>query len=351
MRLNKPFCKSLMKACLSLLSLGLLGVIAASAQVSQVSELMDHPGTFAKVKIAGDDLFFLPSDQSNEIQQRSLKGILRSSYHTGSVEGLQVRATLDFALDSAGKLHALLIAKGPSQKRPHTIIRKFENQQSHNDVNLAIPMQARHLDIDGQGNYYLLGVENEAYFGANQSKQTVQTSTINLIHKFSPDGKLLSSFFPVPTPQTSEELRRILQSIFTANLVVLPGGEIFLLWDTADRRTANILQVPNELYRIESNGAINNLELQPPSDMARVVGIHKYGPDLVVEWIKFKPAPSGSGHIGLESAELAVLKGNSQLTLQKGLRGKVLAVGIGKCITSIYMRPTGLKLFLNTLPS
>lgn len=343
MHINRPFYESLKKICFLLLVLGLPTAISVSAQVSQVFELMYLPGSSAKVEIAGDDWFVLPK-HSKEVQQRSLTGDLKASYHAGSIAGLEVVHALDFTFDREGRMHALLWARDQSQRRSYAIIRKFENPQSYTHINLPIPIHAWQLDIDGKGNYYLFGVENEAFYGASRSRQTVKASTINLIYKFSPNGAFLSSFFQTPTPQTIEEIRSLAGSIYESDLAVLPDGEVFVLWEPPERGRSHILQVPNKLYHIRSDGTIESLEFQSLSATARITGIHKYGSNVVLEWVKFK----GSGK-AVESVELALLTGNSQSTLRGGITGQVLAIAGDKCITSVLVPHNGLKLLLNTL--
>lgn len=280
----------------------------------------EHLGTVYAAAVPRDGSFLVLRKESNAIERYSNDGTLVQRYATDRTPPLVVRETLDFAIDSAGNIHALVIS-GPAKSSRACVV-KFGDASTASIVNLDRPMAAYGLEIDELGNYYFLGVELSAIRELEQDQ--LEASAVKLIHKFSSNGSYVASFFqPKAEGKVSrEELRRVTQCLYdNGNFVPLENGEMWFLY--ADKRSG--VQSPFEwsrsLYRIDPGGGVTEIKPKPTEPGYELMAIHRHDSSLLFEWMSAKKLtnriftrPDGTLHAkGDLPGKLLALRGDTAL--------------------------------------
>ena len=203
---------------------------------------------------------------------------------------MRIHSSMDFCLDTADEVHTLVFEalNDPAVRFHSTILKSEEGGVTHTPVYLDRSMQAWHIEMDQEGNYYLLGVETNRHLELVSNNSSL--SSIHVIHKFSPEGTFLSSHCPLAKGPSPEEYGLdVFDSVMgQSNFVVLPDGEIWYLHTIQKRNVPNpITDWPRYLYRVYPNGDGSALEvrLSPPRPSYQLFGIHKDSSALMVEWI------------------------------------------------------------------
>ena len=245
---------------------------------------------FVRVRIGQDGSLFALKKGGDLISRYSADGAVLETLYIGSRDGVRIHGSMDFRLDTADEVHTLVFQTLNDSVAPFhsTILKSEEGGVTHTPVYLDRSMQAWHIEMDQEGNYYLLGVETNRHMelGSNNSS----LSSIHVIHKFSPEGTFLSSHCPLAKgPSPEEYLRDVLSSVMgQSNFVVLPDGEIWYLHTIQTRNSPDpITDWPRYLYRVYPNGDGSALEvrLSPPRPSYQLFGIHKDSSALMVEWM------------------------------------------------------------------
>ena len=245
---------------------------------------------FVRVRIGQDGSIFALQKGGDLVIRHSADGAVLETLYIGSRDGVRIHSSMDFCLDTADEVHTLVFQtlNDPVVRFHSTILKSEEGGVTHTPVYLDRSMQAYHIEMDQEGNYYLLGVETNRHleFSSNNSS----LSSIHVIHKFSPEGTFLSSHCPLATGPSPEEYDLdVLDSVMgQSNFVVLPDGEMWYLHTIKKRNVPDpITDWPRYLYRVYPNGDGSALEvrLSPPRPSYQLFGIHKESSALMVEWI------------------------------------------------------------------
>ncbi len=290
---------------LSVAGLGLFAALAAPAatagQPIEDRVLGAGPAPLQRVALgAGDDYFTLEKGAA-VIERRAVSdGRVVARYDTGSMEGFETASTLDFDVDRSDRVHALLYWVGPGPRDRTCAVRRFDDPETFEHVFFEKRVDGNRLSLDGDGNYYVLGVESELleeaeralYFG-----RPLPEATMHLVHKFGPGGKWLGSFAPRPFPVEAEALRAF-ESYFPSmsDLVATRDGEAYLLFRTPPRldeaRLLSPLEVDEQLFRIFEGGSLGSVPAPAPAPFSSIRRLLRGDDDgLALEWTVFESAP------------------------------------------------------------
>jgi hypothetical protein len=193
--------------------------------------------------------------------------------------GFQAREWLDFVVDQHGTIHSLVIGGKP--EAVFSIVR-FDLSQTGVLVSLDRPVRAWRIDVDSEGNYYLLGYSKDVYDRLAQKQY--QDGSLYLVHKYSPKGQYIRSYMPLSEPKTRREDDVLFSSVMqTANFVVLPEGEIYFLQTLLDPQTPPMSH-PRILHYVDRTGDAHVVDPSNPDSSFIITGVHKYGSQLLCEW-------------------------------------------------------------------
>jgi hypothetical protein len=260
------------------------GIPSSPARLPAAS--IDLPAYSLRVVIGEGGSYFVLPVREDHIYIYSRKGLVSSIPIPRLVGHVQVKTVSDFAVDSKGEFHVLASVVFPraDQTRPEAAILRFDRFHGRVEViSLRKPLQAWRFDLDGDGNYYLLGIEDDVYWSfLNRGSHE---GGISLVHKFASDGSLLSSFLEVPSPASRSIFESdILDPLMERNQFrVTVEGEAALLLIRKPPE-AEPWEWTRTLYVCDGDGRTDVRDPVPPSERSFMYSLQKAGSLLVVEW-------------------------------------------------------------------
>jgi hypothetical protein len=289
-----------------MLSISLLIVAATCFGISSSGFIV--PATVWKATIENDSLLILALNDT-AVTEYSLDG--RTSQRL-SLETDNVRlmgGVLDFVSDEQNNIHCLAYTL-PEKEIGIIKVNRFTG--AHNLIHLNKRVGAFRLDMDPQGNYYLLGFEPELRKSIVEG--TARSGTMYLVHKYSSNGQYIASFLPMALPIAKGDFQKIQNSAADrSHFAVLPNGQIFFFQSNADSTTPpwSALGI---VYVVDEMGNVTQSKLQAPQGHF-LAGIHKHKGEILFEW----SPPTAFATKRLEKGDGSLVK-----TVPEG--GRILAI-------------------------
>jgi hypothetical protein len=243
----------------------------------------EYPGLVYAARLQQDGSTLVLRKSANSIEHYSTDGSLQRTYVTDRDLPLLVEATCDFTTDSSGNVHALVLSNTGKSFRAHLV--KFVQSQPASVVTLNKPLMAMGLEMDEAGNYYLLGFEEG--FERQARAGELGAAAFKLIHKFSPEGSFIASFFqPKAEGKVNwEEMRGFLHCLYdNDNFVALPNGDMWFLY-TEKKFELRPLERPRFLYKINQAGEVTEVKPTRPQPGYVLMAIHKHNSSALFEWV------------------------------------------------------------------
>jgi hypothetical protein len=274
------------------LSIGLTCLIT-SAQTNQSRDVSKgfqiNPGKIYRAAFSTDSIYFL-SLGGTSISGYSLIGEPDQNLDIAANGVVPLAKDVqDFVLDPKGNLHILAFVMPMDDSG---VVRFDKATAQYSCVFLSKPIHAYHMDMDSQGNYYLLGYEHE--FSESMSHGQGLPKTINLAHKYSANGRYIGSFLPIASPSTKQEFSELLTSLIARNnFAVLPSGDVY--YNHFEKKIGSNTppwDCPRTIYHANGqNFSSDTIEPQKPNN-CWLASIHKHGNQLVYGWAEMKGTAS-----------------------------------------------------------
>jgi hypothetical protein len=230
-----------------------------------------------RTMIANGVLYSL-SNGSSSVVGHPLNGDPNQYYDVGKSGVMLMSGISDFLLDIQGNLHFL--AYRLPEKNSCVVV--YDRAKSdYRVVILGKPLYAQHIEIDAQGNYYLLGIDPSLSDSILKGQKYAPNTY--LVHKYLPTGEYIASYLPVNSPTNADEFRSFISMLSRPNsFMVLPSGEAYFYQLVIDSKTAP-WNLPRTIYYIDLAGIAHSIEpTSPPNNW--LVGIHKFRGDVAFEW-------------------------------------------------------------------
>ena len=245
-----------------------------------MEDLPKLPTHTKKASINKDWIYFLPIGSAS-IFEYSLTNDA-TQYFNISANGIVplMGDVSDFIVDSKGNLHILAFLMPMKESG---IIRYNRTTAQYSCLYLNKPIYAYHLDLDSRGNYYLLGFEP----GLERSwanGQSVPEMT-NIVHKYSPDGRYITSFLPVHTPASEDEFTDLFSLINDRNnFAVLPNGDVYFYQH--EMLADPPWNAKGMIHIIDGQNYSSTLVEPIVPENCYLRGIHKYQGQIAYDWAK-----------------------------------------------------------------
>lgn len=187
------------------LRVAILSLVVLGTPVAGVCQVPSRTPPFLELQVlvrkcvigsSGSFLILTKGDQ-NRVYEYLRNGEISARFETGDLTSVQIAANKDMLLDNTGRLHILVSIVPPENEttRESAILRLEGVGGSPQLVRLDRSIQCGRFGIDGKGDYYLLGVDTEVDRDFLRTGSTTQK--VYLVHKFSADGKYVSSSIEV----------------------------------------------------------------------------------------------------------------------------------------------------------
>jgi hypothetical protein len=185
-----------------------------------------------------------------------------------------MRDVQDFCIGPDGSCYALAYVM---PEKISCIIRYDAQHGSFRLIRLTKEIYAYRLDMDAQGNYYVLGHDASVGEALMLHRGVMRSNRISLVHKFGSDGSYLRSVLEVAAPANTDEYRVLLSSIAERNnFVALANGSVcYLARNVGDPKDRKV-------YCVDSGG-ITSESVPNMQQGQRLMGLHKSGQELLIE--------------------------------------------------------------------
>ena len=181
-------------------------LVAAWQEPLWQEPLVSGSHQFVRVRIGQDGSFFALQKGGDLVSRYSADGAVLETLYIGSRNGVRIHSSTDFCLDTAGEVHTLVFQalNDPVVRFHSTILKSEEGGVTHTPVYLDRSMQAWHIEMDQEGNYYLLGVETNRHL-----ELVSNNSSLSSIHPTFPTSTSdpCSSDLPVTNNQNLSALQ------------------------------------------------------------------------------------------------------------------------------------------------
>ncbi len=254
--------------------------VALGAQ--PLKEIASLGARVTRARTASDGTLWLLSSHSDAVRQLASDGSPLAFFSLNRSDGVRPPLLSDFALGGKGNLFALYTEPASTQETGSAVAR-FEGKIGQAvSIRLDKPVQAWRIELDQEGDMYLLGLEMGIYrqiIGRGGAGEKA-----NLIHRFDALGNWKASYLPVTIPATQPELdARIFNSFGDrANFLVESPGLVWFLQTVPDI-TRPVWDWERTLYRVTEAGA-EPVECQAPTANSFLLGVHRDSGRTVLEW-------------------------------------------------------------------
>ncbi len=303
-----------------------------------VSSIMDLPAYTQRVVIGEGGSYFVLTKGDDVIQIHSGDGsLVACSPRLKAIGMVHVKEVFDFVVDSSGEIQVLVCVERDDTSIPEPAILRLKDLKLIEVVVLDRPIVAWHFDIDGAGNYYLLGIETGIY------RQIVEghgiEGSVRLVHKYSPRGEWLSSSLEIPGPTDPKDFySRVFSPLTERNQFCVDiHGHIYFL--RVNKPSEDPQEWERTLYTSDDEGRIVAITPVVPSKMSFAYSLQKVDSNVLVEWGDWA---SGQSRILTNLDGKIVWKSNS-------VSGRIVAVRTNEMVTEGRVSQGVYKIFSSTL--